>query len=133
MSTYVVSVKDGKPQLTVEQRASMDQAFIKLEGEEVRISIEKPSKDRTGKQNKYYWGVVLAYLADDTGHTTEEVHEEMKDKFLTREYVTVGGLEHQIEKTTTTLTTKGFSDYIDQVIAFCGIMGISVPPPGHEG
>jgi len=132
MTVIISQVKDGKPQLTPQQQRTIDQTYKKLEGQEVRIEIDKPKRDRTNRQNNYLWGVVYKYIADDVGHTVEEVHEEMKDKLLPREFVVINGLERMVEKTTTILTIKGFNDYIEQVIAFAGTLNISIPPAGHE-
>jgi hypothetical protein len=46
------------------------------------ISINKFRKSRSLQQNRYMWGVVYKLIADHTGYTADEVHQLMKDRFL---------------------------------------------------
>lgn len=60
-----------------------------VEGDRIYIYSKKWYKPRStgkdpktgepcGNQNGYYWAVVLADIAAHTGHTPQEMHEEMK-------------------------------------------------------
>jgi len=50
-------------------------------GTHVDIIIRKHRGKRTDKQNRYYWGVVVAILADHFGYDAEEMHGELKILF----------------------------------------------------
>jgi len=99
-------------------------------GDSVEVTVQKPKKDRTNKQNAYYWGVVLDYIADYTGFETYEVHEEMKRMFNPKPSkfnpeVTVGG-------TTTKLTTDEFNEYIEKIIRWAAMtLGVVIPDPNE--
>ncbi len=53
-------------------------------GEEVEVIIRKKRKRSSGRQNKYYWGVIMKLIADHTGHTQDEIHQTLGWKFLKR-------------------------------------------------
>jgi len=52
--------------------------LVKYAGKRIEINIEKSQKKRSSFQNRYYWGVIVAMLADHTGYTKEEMHEILK-------------------------------------------------------
>lgn len=52
-----------------------------LRGEQV-IKIKRKSNTRSNKVNAYYWGVVLAIIAEITGHSPIYLHEYYKYKFI---------------------------------------------------
>ncbi len=98
------------------------------DGVHVFITIEKISKQkmRSVEQNKYYWGVVIKYLALEIGYSKEEMHEALKIKFLTYENVT--GLPTML--TTTQLSTIQFEAYLEQIRRWASLdMGIVIPEP----
>jgi hypothetical protein len=93
---------------------------------EVEIIIRSPRKKRSNDQNEYYWGVVLKLIADQTGHTDEEVHEHLKWRFLRKH----GRLE--TVKSTTKLSTIEFEEYLSKVRQFAsGELNIYVPLPNE--
>jgi hypothetical protein len=104
------------------------QAYINTrEGKEVTLKIEDAKKQRTGQQNRYYWGAVLTTISDYTGHSTEELHEVFKSMFLVTHTINFKGKEVKITKSTTELDTISFIKYIDRIIAEVASMGIVIP------
>lgn len=91
----------------------------------------RPFKRSSG-QNRYLWGVLYKAIADETGHSAEEVHEFCKARFLPRAFVVIGGVEMETRKSTTELDTAEFSDYVSRVGALAGELGISLPGLGQE-
>jgi hypothetical protein len=137
MSEYpvfaVAPVKDGQLFLSQAQKKTINTYLKKKEGQYVRIAFSQPIKERSKAQNRYIWGVVYEMIAAETGYTTEEVHEHMKSMFLPRKFIEIGGVMQQITKSTTTLSTLEFNEYIDKVIAFAAQeLSMSIPAP-HEG
>jgi len=102
-----------------------------VEGEKLIFTLERYKKTRSGQQNRYYHGVVLAHIAEHTGNSTEELHEIFKRMFLPREFITYKGKEIQIPGSTARLNTLQFTEYIDKIIVEAGSMGISIPPPDY--
>ena len=73
----------------------------------------------------------IAKCYDKTGHTAEEVHEALKQRFCPVRVVRLGDSEHRI-RSTAKLSTPEFGDYIEQVVAFAATeLGVSVPAPGE--
>jgi hypothetical protein len=74
-------VKAGRfcPDDIVKHRAWL----ARVEGRRVVETIKREQQSRTMSQNRYYWGVVLATLAEWSGHTAEELHGFLRDEFLT--------------------------------------------------
>lgn len=102
------------------------QDYLKSISGEVRLTIGRYYPERTTEQNKYYWGVVLKVISDETGYTPDEIHEIMKYKFLRKE------LEHKGQKyayvrSTTALDTKEMTDYIEQIRDYWATQGIYIP------
>lgn len=68
--------------------------------------------ERSTKQNSYLWGVVYQTIADEVGSSPEDVHQQMKEQFLPRMFVTIGDQEREIDKTTTILSTSEMETYL---------------------
>ncbi len=118
----IAHVKDGR--LKVSGLNRFDDVVRHFEGEDVIVTIEELKNKRTLEQNAYYWGAVLPAILDEyPGHTPEELHTYFK-KFLPTKFITVFGKEIAVEKSTTKLSTKEFSEYIEKI---CREVGIPVP------
>lgn len=105
----------------------------------VQVIIRKQRSRRSDRLNRYYWGGVLPPIAQYTGHTTEELHELFKMKFLLEKIVHVKWqkdsadkftlVDVPIYKSTTNLDSFQFMDYLDRVIAEAATMGIRIYSP----
>ena len=78
----------------------------KFEGKEVWVTLGGVKKTRSLNQNRYYHGVILKMISDETGYTPEEVHEVIKARFLPIP-ITLGGVGI-IPGSTTDLSTDEF-------------------------
>jgi len=93
------------------------------------VDIRESRNSRSLQQNRYYWGVVLKALSDDTGYTAEEMHQLMAEKFLSYEKG-----EHVFVRSTTSLNTKEFEEYLSQIRLFANTeLGIFIPEPNEAG
>lgn len=82
-----------------------------LEGKPVEVVVRRKRSQRTLAQNRYYFGVCVQILAEHFGYETTEMHEALKFKFLrTHEEEALPSV-----RSTTTLNTKEFIDYIDRI------------------
>lgn len=93
---------------------------------EVIVHIERRRRGRSKEQNAYYWAVVLPEISAHTGYTPEELHEIFKTRYLARKRVWRGG-EITTVKSTTTLTTNEFAEFLTDVIVEARDLGIDVP------
>ena len=91
----------------------LKQFLLPLKTQTVTVTITHNKPTRSDDQNRYYWGVVIRYIADYAGYRGNEelqsLHEELKRKFLPK----LGVL--QIAQSTATLTSKEFSDYVETI------------------
>ena len=90
------------------------------------LIIRKEKKSRSNNQNRYLWGVVYKIIANETGHTEEEVHEHMKWRFLRKH----GRLE--TVKSTSDLNTKEFEEYTENIRRFGATdLSLQIPVPNE--
>lgn len=95
-----------------------------LTGEQV-IKIKKRSKGRSMQENKYYWGVLLAYIADFTGDDPTYLHEHYKHMFIPLVKFT-----NDYRLTTTDMAHEEIWDYIDKIrIHAKDFFNLSIPDP----
>ena len=73
---------------------------------------------RTNAQNRYY-RVMLEIIAQDTGHTKDELHAVFKNMFL--------NVNDQGIITTTQETVEQFSKYVENIKKRCAVNGYIVP------
>lgn len=97
-----------------------------LKGKHV-IKIKKFSEGRSLQQNKYYWGCVLKFISDFTGHSTTYLHEVYKYRHIPHvKFIDEYAL------TTTDMTKQEINDYIDLVKMDAKIrLGLNIPEPNE--
>ena len=81
-----------------------------LEGKRVDVTVKEHKSQRSSNQNNYYWGVVLPILGDYFGYDTDEMHEALKIKFLSK-----GACDIPTARSTTKLNTQEFEDFLERV------------------
>lgn len=103
--------------------------LAQFEGGEVDVIVEKPRKERSLPQNRFYFGVVLEIIHEETGWEKEDIHEYFKIKFL-REPLNDQGMFRV--KSTTELTTIEMEEYIEKIRREVAMeLAIEIPLP-HE-
>ncbi len=119
------SLKDGK--LVLDNPRWFRTCLLKYDDtDKLRIIIEKERGTRTKKQNAYYWGIVLQYIAAYMGEQPEDLHEIFKAKFLKRKRMWRGA-EQTILASTTKMNSDEFGEYIDRCIQEGAELGVVVP------
>lgn len=94
-------------------------------------------KSRTKPQNDSYWKLCVEPLVDFLeGYTKEEIHELLKYKFLSEvRYVKnriKGNLEEvKVMKSTTSLTTIQFNEFMSQIRIWASQLGCSLKEPNE--
>lgn len=93
----------------------------------VRVTLKR--EKRTVDQNSLYW-LWIACIADETGNEKMYLHEFFKGKFLGYNEQVVFGQVVTTPKTTTTLDTKQFTNYLEDIKVFAAAeLGIILPDP----
>jgi len=125
-------VENGK--VSFDDVPKMNHNIQQFDGQEIRMTIERKPKQRNMRstnQNSYYWGVILAILGDHCGLTTEEMHDTLKAKFLSKR-VEISGYDLTVVQSTTDLDTAGFEAYLSTVRMWASIeLGCYIPLPNE--
>lgn len=97
-----------------------------LDGEFL-VKIQRKPKRRTNQVNKYYWGVVLEYISQETGENKNLLHELMKDRFIPN----VVFLD-AYDLSTASLDTVQMWEYIEMIRAWSvGFLNCYIPEPNE--
>lgn len=84
-------------------------------------------KKRSLEQNAWYWGVLLATIADSTGFTDDECHEIFKKKFLSYEKKYKGKI-YKFTKSTASLNVSQMAEYLTKISVFAATdLGVIIP------
>ena len=119
----------GKAEFHPNDQRKLSRFLSAHEGKVLYFVVDHRKPPRSLQQNAYLW-IVYEYIAAETGNSAEDVHAEMKEKFLPRFFTRDNGVEQELEKSTARLNTKEMKDYIESVRAFAASeLGISVPDP----
>jgi hypothetical protein len=122
------TVKGGKLDLSEWQRKLIGDYLTRREGKPVVVKMAPPTNTRSVRANRLYWGAVLGTLASETGNSTEDLLLVLKDMFLPRKFVTLGGKEVEVRKSTADLSADEFSKYLKQIAAWSAAeLGIVIP------
>jgi len=102
---------------------------LRKEDGEMVVSVKPFKATRSQNQNRLYWAM-LGDVARETGHSTDELHELFKGKFLGHKESMVLGEKVDFVPSTTKLTTIEMSEYVERIVAFLAQAGIHVSLPG---
>ena len=87
----------------------------------------EPPHTRSSRANRFLWAGVYGPIARELGYTAEQIHDAMKDKFLTQEDLTTG---LRIAQSTAKLSQERFGQYVDQVREWSHCyLGVYIPNP----
>lgn len=113
--------------LIIEDTEKYNNWLFQLNENKVEVIIRKPKKIRSERQNRYYWGVVLKLISETTGESSEDLHNHFSYKWLS-----TNGKSGKLisKKSTTTLSTIEFAEYIDKIIIWGErFLNITFPEP----
>ncbi len=99
----------------------------------VKVTLEPEIERRRARANRYYWGVVLKMMAEETGHTPDQIHEFMKIRHNSSKATITDpltGEEVLLPQSTAKLSIADFSVYLERVMLFAAEwLGIVFPDP----
>ena len=102
--------------------------LARLEGKEIELTVRQKKTQRSLEQNKAYWGIAVEILSDHLGYERDEVHDLLRAKFLSR--IDDKGL--MIIRSTTSLSTKEFSEYYDSIQRWAAqFLNCYIPDPNQ--
>tara|TARA_R100000808_G_C2092697_1_gene112500 strand:+ start:79 stop:483 length:405 start_codon:yes stop_codon:yes gene_type:complete len=128
-SRHLAFIKNGN--VTYQNKELFDDHMLSYEGKTVVITVGEQKKRRSLNLNSYYWAVVVKLLSDETGYDKDEMHEVLKSMFLRTRYQ-IKGVWVDSTKSTTKLTHKEMSEFIEEVKRFASTtLGVYIPDPNE--
>jgi hypothetical protein len=124
--------------LHVRDRKAFDEAMSSWRDCEVTVTIAKKHATRSQQQSRYYFGVVLALIAEHTGYTVDELHDWAKAKFLPKHLALTDGNgvivdEYILGGSTTKLNKVEFGEYVESIRRFAAeTLDINIPDPDPD-
>jgi hypothetical protein len=102
-----------------------------------RCGYSPSGKERSGNQNRYYWGVIIELLHEYNGDEKDKWHNRLKNQFLKEIHFVKGKegkiIEMQEDKSTTELDTKEFEEFLSQIRIWASSeLGVWIPEPHEE-
>jgi hypothetical protein len=119
--------------LHLDSRKFMD-AALRSWGGRVTVTIAPEEERRRNRANRYYHGVVLKMMAEESGHSADDLHELMKLRHNSKIVVDpLTGEETKIGQSTAKLTIPEFSIYLERVMLDgAEWLGIAFPEPRRD-
>jgi len=108
---------------------ALRQHLAKLKDKRVEVIVRRVRSQRSNQSNKYYWGAVVALLAEEFGYEKTEMHEALAMKFLRVEDCPITGSPRR--KRTPACDTAEFAAYVDSCIRLGAEHGVIVPEPNE--
>jgi hypothetical protein len=104
------------------------------------IQMEPHRPRRSNQANRYYWGVVMPYLARMLSETSGEYfdseasHQWAKRRFLSKPIINKNTGEDMDVKVgrTPKMNSPEFTEYIEKICGLCADNGVVVPLPDYE-
>ena len=134
---YAGVVENGKLPLAVGQLIA--KAIRGMEGKRLVISIREQKRRRSNNQNRYYWGVVIPAVAEmfrEHGNATdeEEVHSYLKEHVggLNRLLIDPDGKRRPVVRSSASLNTAEFEEFMEKVRAWAAGFGYQIPLPNES-
>lgn len=101
-----------------------------LEGQEIQFTISKKRVKRSGRQNSYYWGVIIKLLSEDWGDIPDVVHDRLKTKFL--KYYDNKNFERIWSTADTDFNTKMAEEYYENIRMWAAMeWHVDIPEPNE--
>ena len=130
------TVKDSD--ISNEAWVALSAEFAHHDGKDICITVERKRKKRSLNQNAYYWSVVIPLIRaklEEYGNEVddEETHSFLKEHVgkLTGSVVDSVGRRVAVTKSSASLTTAEFENYLLRVTAWAAQEGVIIPSPGE--
>ena len=95
---------------------------------------------RSSRANRYYWGVVLGWISEETGQDKEAIHEEMCWQFLEKRVLTLTNkttgetTERLLRGESSKLPVAKFYEFVERVRLWAAEwLQIEIPEPDIDG
>ena len=91
------------------------------------------STSRSSQQNRAYFKLVVEFLASQCNTTKEAMHKALAVEFLGYDIVHLpSGSIIRTPKSTSSLTTTQFKQYVEKIQRYAAENGLDIPNPNEE-
>lgn len=87
--------------------------------EEKELVLQDVEKDRSDRQRKYYYGVIIERTGAHFGYDKDDMSAVWAEKFLSYKIKGLDGEEKTVHKTPSQLNTKQTEEYHERIRRFC--------------
>ena len=115
--------------LKLDSPLAFQRHVAKFRDKRVEVVVRRVRTQRSNQANRYYWGVVVALLAEEFGYEKEEMHEVLAMKFLRIDDCPRTGSPRR--KRTPDCDTAEFAAYVDSCIRLGVEHGVVIPSPNE--
>lgn len=84
---------------------------------------------RTSRQNRWYWSCVVGIPASEIGYSSEEMHDAYKWMYLKKKNDRGEDVNPPTIRSTTSLSTLEFSEYVEKCRLWASEQGYVIPDP----
>ncbi|WP_442577838.1 hypothetical protein ACSBOB_20035 [Mesorhizobium sp. ASY16-5R] len=92
------------------------------------VEVKPHRRSRTVEQNRLYW-MWVHVVADYTGYDEQELHLLLRERFLGYEPIEIHGKTVHTLKSTTELTVRQFTEYLNRLGRLAYYLDIVLPYP----
>lgn len=123
---------DKNGELVIKDREMLRKYLvINLREKDVDVSVKPHKKQRSLKENSYYWGVIVRLVADEMGVLDDEAHDYLKALFL-KKGVEINGKRYEVVRSTTSLSTTEFEYFVSKARIWASTeLGLNIPEPNQ--
>ena len=114
---------------SIEKRSAATDYVARISASPVMAVEVKPHKrSRSAAQDRLYW-MWEHVLADYIGYDEQELHLMFRERWLGYEPVIIRGVPVHTFKSTTELTVRQFTDYLNRVARLAYYLNVVLPQP----
>ena len=111
--------------LKLDSPLTFQRHVAKFKNKRVEVLVRRVRTQRSNEANRYYWGVVIALLAEEFGYEKQEMHEVLAMKFLRIEDCPITGSPRR--RRTPDCDTSKFAEYVEDCIRLGADHGVVIP------
>ena len=115
--------------LRLDSPLTFQRHLARFKSKPVEVVVRRVRTQRSNEANRYYWGVVVALLAEEFGYEKQEMHEVLAMKFLRIYDCPITGSPRR--KRTPDCDTAEFAGYVNSCVRLGAEHGVVIPSPNE--
>jgi len=132
MNRVIIRHTNQEDQLKFRAKSLIDE-LLPTDKVSYEVTIKEYKTSKTLEQLGYYWGVIVPYFMEWSGHTKSECDQILKEKLVVPQEFIFEGDVYEVRPSIAKMKVNEMSAYIDQCIIFLASQGCAVPHPYYKG